>query len=859
MLAPLSWLRDFAAFPDDSELLAAKLDGLGLVVEEVRRVGVGLDQVVVAEVLEIAPIEGADRIRKVVVDAGRDQTEVVCGAWNFSVGDLVPFAPIGTVLPGGMEIARRKMRGVTSNGMLCSGKELELSHDSDGLFVLTDIDGVTVGMAIGEALGVESDVVFDVTVEGNRPDAWSISGIARDLAAALRLDFNVMEPDLSMLGPGRPVSELTTLEVTDRDLCPRMTTRVLTGVSVGPSPRWLARRLTLAGMRPINNVVDASNYVMLELGQPTHPYDLDRLAGNGLIVRRAREGETLVTLDGITRTLGKRGRSLQDNAEDCIICDAEGIPAGVGGIIGGLSSQITESTTNVLFEAAYFAPMAVAKTSKRLAVRTEASARFERGCDPWGIDRAAARLCEIVAMSCAPGTITKAVGELDVRGDVPVSFDVRLPVAKVNSLLGTSLISTDVADLIAPIGFSCSSDARDSSVLNVVVPTDRPDVRPAPFGVVDIIEEVARVYGYANLPRRVPSWPQPGKLYEHQRRRRLIKDICCGIGAYEAWTSTFVADEDHEVIGLRGPAITVTNPLVNAESVLRRSLLPGLLRAIARNFDRREDRLRLFEVATVFSRPDPTTAAIPSSKTTGGHDPSRLIALPVEREMLCVAYAYPGDDVLTAVAGWRVVEEGIGLDGVVLRCPWHESDPLQVGSHDSHDPHNLDNEEVLAGLHPSRCAAIVAPGGKIVGSVGEIDPIVYGSFGLESCGSRRIGWLQLDLGLLFDTEVVPRKKIDPDPPSKFPSADVDLAFVVRDSIPVDDIVDTLGRSGDGSLVDVSLFDVYRGDGVDDGFRSLAFRLRMSAMDHTLSDSEIAETRQRSIDAVLSRYEGAALR
>ena len=307
MRAPLSWLRDFAPFPDDIGVLRDALDDLGLVVEAVERVGEGLGDVVVSRVLEIRTIKGADKIRLVVVDAGADPLEIVCGAHNFEVGDRVPLAPVGAILPGGFEIVRRKMRGIWSNGMLCSGKELGLSDDGAGLLILGDEARGEPGTPLMDALGLEPDVVFDITVEGNRPDAWSMTGIARDLAGRLGLPFDA--PDAPLPVPsGRPVESAASASVESLELCPRLTVSVLDGVRVGPSPQWIARRLLLAGMRPINNVVDASNYVMLELGQPTHPYDLARLPGRGLSVRRAQPGEMVETLDGVSRTVGVRSR-----------------------------------------------------------------------------------------------------------------------------------------------------------------------------------------------------------------------------------------------------------------------------------------------------------------------------------------------------------------------------------------------------------------------------------------------------------------------------------------------------------------------------------------------------------------------
>ena len=411
MRVPLSWLQDFAPFESDTAALTPTLDDLGFVVEGIEAVGEGLEDVVIAHVEDIRAIEGADRIRLVTVEAGSGPLEVVCGAFNFSVGDLVPLAPVGSVLPGGFAIGRRKLKGVTSNGMLCSGAELGLSDDHDGILVLgtsAEGSGPTPGTPLMEALGLERDVVFDITVEVNRPDASSIRGVARDLAARLGLPFTD-QPGLPAVAgsdgrsgsppAGPPVEELATVRVEDPDLCPRFVARVLTGVSVSSSPAWIARRLTLAGMRPINNVVDASNYVMLELGQPTHPYDLDRLDGDGLIVRRAAPDERVTTLDGIERVVGRPTPGPGGDTGDCLICDARSQPVGIAGIMGGASSEIAPTTTRVLLEVAYFAPMAIARTSKRLGLRTEASARFEQGCDPAVLERAADRIIELLMLS----------------------------------------------------------------------------------------------------------------------------------------------------------------------------------------------------------------------------------------------------------------------------------------------------------------------------------------------------------------------------------------------------------------------------------------------------------------------------
>jgi len=816
MRAPLSWLRDFAPFPGDVEILVETLDDLGLVVEGVEQVGEGIGDVVVVEVREIAPIEGADRIRLITVETGEGPLEVVCGAWNFTVGDLVPLAPVGAVLPGGFEISQRKMKGVVSNGMLCSGRELGLSDDHEGILVLGDVEGARPGMPLTDALGVQPDIVFDITVEGNRPDAWSIAGVARDLAGRFGLPFTVGEPAPAP-ALGVPVGSLASLEIEDPDLCPRMVVRVLDEVSVGPSARWLARRLVLAGMRPINNVVDASNYVMLELGQPTHPYDLDRLAGAGLRVRRARPGEQLVTLDGATRTLGVAGRGLADTGEDCVICDATGTPVGIGGIMGGESSEIGGATRRVLLEAAYFTPMAIARTAKRLGVRTEASARFERGCDPWGIDRAVARVCELIGAPVADGS-------LDARGEVPRPFRLQVPTARVQSLLGVALEPDAVASLLEPIGFGC--EPADGS-LEVTVPTNRPDIRRAPHGVADVIEEIARTYGYSRIERRVPAWPQPGRLTAYQRERRLLADTLCGLGALEAWTPTLVDDADHALMGLNGPAVAVTNPIVKEEAWLRRSLLPGLVRALARNTNRREGAARLFEIGTVFAHPDEE-----GREARGGSDGSLRATLPGERERCAVVLCGDGDDARTAVAAWRVVAEALRLDGVDLVA---------------------DGE--VAGLHPTRGAVLVATGGTRVGAVGEVDPDVAAALGIDGA---RVGWVDLDLARLLDPTVTARRPDIAQPISRFPSSDVDLAFVTPETVPAAVVEEAIRRTAGALLESVALFDVYRGPAVPEGTRSLAYRLRFCALDRTLTDVEVGTLRQAVVDAVAAET-GATLR
>src|SRR3954447_1866681 len=425
-----------------------------MVVEGITVVGEGIEGVVVAKVLSIEAIPKADKIRKVMADVGEaEPIQVVCGAWNFEEGDLVPWVRPGSTLPNGFEIGTRKMRGVDSAGMLCSPTELGLGADGGGLMVLPKAPGFDPGRPFAEAMGIDRDVVFDLAIETNRPDAMCVAGVARDAAARLRLPFAIPGPN-PITAPEQPALA----KVDSTDLCPRFTTTVFEGVHVEPSPTWIARRLTLAGMRPISNLVDASNYVMLELGQPTHPYDLDKLPGGGLLVRAAKPGERLTTLDGVERVLGEGPNP------DCLICDAEGTPVGIAGIMGGASSEISESTSRVLLEAAYFDRMAIARTSKRIGLRSEASARFERGCDPEGIERAIARFAELTGLEASAMTVV---------GGPPHRSVVTLRTDRVNGVLGTTLTDEQVRGYLEPIGFI--TEPAGAGEHTVTIPPFRPD------------------------------------------------------------------------------------------------------------------------------------------------------------------------------------------------------------------------------------------------------------------------------------------------------------------------------------------------------------------------------------------------
>ena len=784
MRVPLSWLRDFAPFALDPVELGETLDDLGMVVEGVERIGEGLEGVLVARVLDVRPHPGADRVRLTEVDTGAGPPlQVVCGAPNVAAGQLVALAPVGTVLPGDFEIGRRKVRGEWSEGMICSARELGLGDDAEGIMVLGD--GHAPGTPLVDALGIGADVVYDLAIEGNRPDANSIAGVARDAAARLRLPFAI--PEHPPKEGAASAADLATIAVECPDLCPRFTGRVITDVTVGPSDPVVARRLTLAGMRSINNVVDASNYVMLELGQPTHPYDLDLLPGRGLRVRRAVPGEVVVTLDRVERRVG--------DGDDCLICDATGTPVGIGGVMGGASSEISPSTTTVLLETAYFDPMTIARTSKRLNLRTEASARFERGCDPEGIPRAADRFCSLL------GGGDVASGLLDVREDPAPAPVIRLRTARVNAMLGTTLDDEAVRSLLAPIGFHATPAGGGGH--DVVPPTFRPDATTE----IDLVEEVGRHHGYGRIPRTVPGSPYVGRLSPYQRERRHLRETLVGAGVSEAVSSPLLAPGDNERAGFGGELIVAVDPLAREESVLRASLLPSLLKAVAFNASHRSPDVALFEIGHVFRVP------------SGEPGP-----LPDERELLGVALAGSHGGAEAAKRVLDVIVSGVRARGVRLEAA------------------------APPGLHPTRTARVLSTAGVAVGHVGEVDPDVLGAFDIDG----RVGWIEVDLEALLPAERTYDQAV---PVSKLPSSDVDLAFVVDDAVPAAEVAGTIRDSAAPLLVDLRLFDVYRSDRLGAGRRSLAYRLRLQAPDRTLTDADVAEVRRRCIEAVSAAHGG----
>lgn len=784
----LSWLREFAPFEGDPAYLGDQMSDLGMAVESMEILGEGLGDIVVARVAGLRSHPDADRIQIVDVDAGDGELrQVCCGAFNMAVDDLVPLAPVGATLPDGMVISRRKMRGQWSEGMLCAAGELGLDDGSDGIMILGGGTSVPApGQPLTEVLGLDGDVLYDLEINPNRPDAMSVAGVARDLAARLGLPFTLPKPEVATSGDS--AAGRISVDIVDADLCGRFTAVVLDKVTVGPSPAWLAQRLTAIGMRPVNNIVDISNYVMWELGAPNHAYDLDRVSGAALRVRWARPGEVIETLDGVERVLA---------VGDGVITDATDTPIGIAGVMGGASTEIGSTTTTVVVEFAWWDPMTIARSSRALSLRSEASSRFERGCDPDIAGLAARRFAELassVGASLAPGMVTAA-------GIVPITPAVRVRTQRVNALLGTDLTSAGIAGAIAPIGFCCSPAADGSDALDVTVPTWRPDTTTE----TDVVEEVARHIGYSTIAARRPARATTGGLDERQKLRRRVRNVMVGLGACEAMPTPLLSADDLTATGLATDAVVVTNPLAAEESLLRPSLRPGLLRAVAHNASHRNPSVRLFEVGRVFVLPDGEQV------------------LPEEPEMCAVVLS--GEQAPAAVQALDVLADALGVQIKLVA-----SEP--------------------AGMHPTRSAEVCC-NDVVVGLVGEVDPAVVESMGLEG----PVAWMEVNIDALVGaTDSMGAYRAV----SRFPSADVDLAFELSESVPAGELRATIERSAGELLVDLQLFDVYRGTGVADGARSLAHRLRLQAPDRTLTDAEVGAVRQAVVDSVTADL-GATLR
>ncbi|MBV9915180.1 MAG: phenylalanine--tRNA ligase subunit beta [Solirubrobacterales bacterium] len=801
MRVPLQWLTEYVEPGLDTDALAERLALTGTEVERVERYGVSaLEQFVVGRVLERKRHPDADRLSVCMVDTGGSTpSQIVCGAPNVAAGQIVAVAKPGAVMPDGTRLNKARLRGVESNGMILAEDELGLGIDHNETLVLVG-DELKPGMPLSEVLTIATDVLV-LEITPNRPDCLGIYGVAREVHAATGTPL--APPPWRDDGQDEAASESSgiTITVESHRLCPRFTARVFDDVQIGPSPLWLKARLMAAGQRPISNVVDITNYVMLLTGQPLHAFDLDRVAGASLNVRAAREGETVQTLDGQTRRL---------DSEMVLIADADGATS-IAGIMGGARSEVQNDTTRVLMEVANWDGANIHRTSLKLGLRSEASARFEKQLQPEQAMEAQAVATQLMTELCGaharPGTV-------DVGGPGPAPATIRLRERRVRGLLGTTITRSRSKQLLEALEFTT---AETSDGLDVTVPPFR---RGDVLREADLIEEVARLDGVEKLPATLPSrHGAAGRLTYVQRRRRRAVDVLRAQGLEEIVGWSFVGADAAERLRLGGEVqfVELANPMSNDQSRLRTTLLSSLLDVARRNRARGASALRLFEAGAVYLPQPDAGERLP-------REPYHLAALltgPI-RPATWREGEPPAADFFSA--------KGI-LAGLLeaLCIPWR-AEPA-----------------ALPFLHPGRAAGVVVEG-EHVGWLGEIHPSIAGDWELPGT----VAGFEIDLDALPVAPTATYTDL-----ISFPEVHEDLAFVVADSVSAAELLAVLRDAGQPLLRDAEVFDVYRDpEKLGAGRVSLALHLAYRAADRTLTDQEVAAQREEIVAAVSERLRGS---
>jgi phenylalanyl-tRNA synthetase beta chain len=821
MRVPLSWLRDYVDFEVTPEALAERLTFLGIEVKGIERWGSDWQNVVVGELLTVEKHPRADRLSLTTVTLGvGEPLEIVCGATNIAPGQRVPVALPGAVLPGDRRIERTEKMGVVSNGMLCSGDELNLTGDADGILILPP--DAPLGAALTELYG---DVVLDVDVKPNRGDLLSLVGLAREVAAITGEAIRFPETEPPEAGP--PIADLLAVDVEDPSLCSRFVGRWVSGVTIGAAPDRIQMRLRAAGQRPVSNVVDASNYVMLELGKPIHTFDAGGLADSDgrrrLAVRRAAAGERLKTLDHVVREL---------DPETLLITDTRG-PLGIAGVMGGAASEVGPSTRDVIVESAIFDPISIRRTVQRFGLRSEASLRFEKGQETrlarLGADRTARLIAE-----WAGGTV--ATGRIDTAPNEPPPARIAFRPGRINRLLGTSLEAAAQVELLARVGIDAETAGGDERVvvsagpkpldvagdgaetLVAVVPTWRRDI-----GIeADVAEEVARVHGYERIPAVLPHTAMPAYRHQPLELRDMIRETLAGAGLTEVVTHALVSPELAETFRWEavpprvdggdpesGRLITVGNPLSVDHSVLRPSLVGSLVGVVSTNIRHDRQEVSIFEIGKGY-----------------GYDEG------VAREWWRLAIAATGP---AEPPAWNRVARPYDIDdakGIVeLVC-------RRLGF-DAPTYERLRGEALL---HPGRSSiARAEQGGKVVlgGLIGELHPSIAEAWELRGA---RVILAELDIAGLAGGR---RPVVKATPPPRHPSAERDLAIIVREDRDAGAVMASISAHGGPDLAAMTLFDVYRGAPLEPTDKSLAVRLSFRSPDRTLTEAEIDS----AIDAI----------
>jgi len=796
MLVSLKWLRTYVRCDAPAEEIASRLTMAGLEVEALSGRGLSLSGVIVGRILGISPHPGTAKLRMCEVEGGNRTYRVVCGASNLVPGQTAPLALEGARLADGTEIRTAEVRGVLSEGVLCSEAELGLGDDAGGVMNLPA--SLNPGTPLVEALDL-TDQILEVSITPNRGDCLSVLGIAREVSALFGAPWT--PPEITLQETGPPVESLASVIIQDPDLCPRYAARVVRNVKIGPSPLWLRQRLQAHGIRAINSIVDVTNFVMLEQGQPLHAFDYDRLEGQRIVVRRARPGERFTTLDGQNHTL---------QGDMLLICDAaKGVA--LAGIMGGLNSEIIPETTNVLIESAYFQPIGIRRTAKALGLGSESSYRFERGVDPEGVIRALDRAAQLM-VELGKGEL--AGGRLDVYPTLIRQQSIRLRVSKCVGFLGLDLSRAEICRLLGSIQLPVRT--IDDDCLEVVPPPFRSDLTRE----VDLMEEVARLAGFDHIPSTLPSALVTAvKPARTQTFRELTKEVLVGLGFFETISFSFISRQAAERLGIlpddpRFHHLPIRNPLTEEQAVLRTSLIPSMLETAARNQRQRQLNLRLFELSKVFF-------------------PQGSEALPEERFNLCGLLSG-----MRRPASWNDPAEAIDffdLKGVV------EALMGRIGA-----PEPRWNEtSAVPFLRPEAAAEIDLAGAKL-GVLGEVRAEVLEAF--EVKGPAFLFDLDLDF---LEEKATEQKRFRPLP--RFPEVSRDLAIVVSEDLPAQRVLDSLAEHRPEYAESVLLFDCYRGSQVGAGMKSLAFRITYRSPERSLTDEEVNEIHTRVTGEVLAAF------
>lgn len=784
------WMSDYVKLDVSDKVFTDEMTMSGSKVEGVEYEGEKLKNIVVAEILSLERHPDSDHLWITSVNIGEDEpVQIVTGAQNLQVGDFVPAALHNSYVANGTHITKGKLRGVQSNGMLCSLSELGLNlHDfpyaaEDGIFVLGDDCEKVAGMDIKEAIGL-NDTVIEFEITSNRPDCLSITGLAREAAATFKTKLNIPEPVVKYSG-GSDVKDMLKVSISAPDKCYRYIGAVVKNVKIEPSPRWMRERLRACGVRPINNIVDIANYVMLEFGQPMHAFDLRFLEGNEVIVRNARAGETITTLDDIERELDE---------SMLVIADAKK-PVAVAGVMGGEFSGIMDDTTTIVFESACFYGINVRATAKKLGMRTESSARFEKQLDPNGCLKSQLRALELVEMLGAGEVVN---GLVDVYPTIKEQVTLPFEPDWVNKFIGIDVSADEQKTILERLGFKVENDV-------IYAPTFRIDIEHQ----ADISEEIARFYGYENIPSRELSGVAAGYLTEYQAFERAIRSLLIGLGSTQIETFSFISPKYYDNIRLpedKRESVDITNPLGEETSIMRTTALPSMMEVLVRNINYRNASASLFELATEY---------IPRDNEE----------LPLERVALMLGLYGSDTDFYT-------------LKGMVERVFYYAGVKYKVEA-------VSDNPS----YHPGRTAKFVV-NGKDMAILGEIHPSVCDNYDVKN----RIYAAEIDFDALFAVKNTDRKYTSL---PKFPAMTRDLAFVCDRDIPVGTLAELIENSAGKLLEELTLFDVYQGEQIAADKKSVAFSLRLRATDRTLTDEEADAAVKKAITA-LSEI-GAVLR